>query len=101
MTELEISTLKFHGPLVDVREDGVRIDVVSEQQARRILLIGHHEPVGCRTVKYLRLLPGSPGASKFKRTVKNGNAGRVSQVDWEQFFGVHGKALNGGLASPR
>jgi hypothetical protein len=59
--EQQIATLKFRSEFIDVLENNRRIEVVTQAEARRRLMLGDYEPVGNNTVKYLRRVPPPPG----------------------------------------
>jgi hypothetical protein len=58
----QIAALKFCSNDVDVRDkNGLRIDVISQWNARQFLAIGGYEAIGQATIKYLRRLPATGG----------------------------------------
>ena len=59
--EQQIATLKFRSKFIDVLENNRRVEVVSQTEARRRLVLGGYEAVGNNTVKYLRRVPSLPG----------------------------------------
>jgi hypothetical protein len=59
--EQEQPTLKFRSEYVDVLENNRRVEVITEAEARRRLVLGGFEAVGHNTVKYIRRLPRANG----------------------------------------